>query len=102
MFKKGMNKLNARLDTIMSNITKEFTDRGLEVVKQKTPVRTGLLRDSWTKDIQPLGKVSSISNPQPYASYVENGSATVTPNKMARQTVQQLVAEASSLVKKAT
>jgi hypothetical protein len=90
-----------RIDKIMNLVQDEFVNEGSNTVKSKTPVRTGKLQNGWTKNPSKFGTKASIDNNVDYAIFVENGSSTVRPYKMAAQTVQTLRSRADNIVRKA-
>lgn len=90
-----------RIDQIMNQVQDKFVEEGFKTVRSKTPVRTGKLKNGWNTDPAPFGRQASIDNNVDYANYVEQGSPTVRPHKMAAQTVQTLRSQADSIVRKA-
>ena len=90
-----------RIDQIMNQVQEGFTVEGQQTAKSKTPVDTGKLQGAWNSKNAKFGRVSEINNDTPYAGFVENGSATTRPSKMAAQTVQSLRTRADSIVRKA-
>ena len=90
-----------RIDQIMNQVQQGFTSDGKKTVQSKTPVDTGKLKSGWQTRDAKFGRVSEITNDTPYAGFVENGSATTRPSKMAAQTVQSLRTRADSIVRKA-
>ena len=62
---------------ILSSIT-EATNEFVAKVRKDTPVDTGLLQRSWLKKRQFNGEV--ISNPQDYASFVEDNVRFIDPH----------------------
>jgi|DEB0MinimDraft_6_1074348.scaffolds.fasta_scaffold00416_13 hypothetical protein len=90
-----------RIDQIMNQVQDQFVEEGSRTVRSKTPVRTGKLQNGWNTKSAPFGRQASIDNNVQYANYVENGSPTVRPYKMAAQTVQTLRSQADSIVRKA-
>lgn len=90
-----------RIDRIMNQVQEGFTVEGQQTAKSKTPVDTGKLQGAWNSRNAKFGRVSEIRNDTPYAGFVENGSATTRPSKMAAQTVQSLRTRADSIVRKA-
>ena len=90
-----------RIDKIMNKVEDQFVQEGSKTVRSKTPVRTGKLQNGWSTRSAPFGKRASIDNNVEYANFVENGSPTVRPHKMAAQTVQTLRSRADNIVKKA-
>ena len=75
---KGADKLNAALKKIAANCPKEIArfmaqeaERVKGRIKNKTPVDTGRLRNSWTSTVS--GTTAEIFTPVEYAPYVEFG-----------------------------
>ncbi len=75
---KGADKLNAALKKIAANCPKEIArfmaseaEKVKGRVKNKTPVDTGRLRQSWTSTVS--GNTAEIFTPVEYAPYVEFG-----------------------------
>lgn len=65
-------------------IKKNVTDDLVVALKAKTPVDTGLARDSWTVD----GK-GDITNPVPYIEELNKGSSVQAPSHFIETTVLQ-------------
>lgn len=75
---KGADKLNAALKRMAANCPKEIArfmaseaEKVKGRVKNKTPVDTGRLRQSWTSTVS--GNTAEIFTPVEYAPYVEFG-----------------------------
>jgi len=96
----NIDKAIKNIEKGLNKIQHDIVEEGLRLVKDKTPVRSGLLKNSWSAEHKEFGQQSSINNPQRYAKYVENGSPTTRPAKMAAQTVQQLKIEAGKIIKR--
>lgn len=90
-----------RIDKLMNKVQSQFVEEGAKTVRSKTPVDTGKLQSAWTTNNRPFGQRASIDNNTSYAGFIENGSATTRPSKMAAQTVQTLRSQADSIVRKA-
>ena len=87
-----INEFNQRLDKIWPAFEKEFQKR----VEQRTPVHTGLLKDSWLWE----GNKDSrdFTNEQDYAIYPEYGTTKMRPVAMVGTTIK----ESEDILKKAT
>ena len=100
----GADKLNAALKRMAANCPKEFSrfmrmeaEKVKGRVKNKTPVDTGRLRNSWTSTVS--GATAEIFTPVEYGGYVEFGhrvkihgkfTGTVVPGRfMLRDGVQE-------------
>lgn len=75
----------AQLDTGLKKFKEEWGMEFLERVKQKTPVRTGHLQNSWgfTMKAQDI----EIYNTMPYAVAVEYGNEHMAPRAMMQTTL---------------
>jgi len=71
---KGLSEFNAK-----------FLEEFLIRVKQRTPVRTGFLQESWGGNNQPTKM--EIFNGAPYAEYIENGTERIAPVGMLKTTI---------------
>ena len=63
----------------------EFEKEFLTRVAEKTPVRTGALKEGWFWDYADA-RSPVFSNTQPYAEYVENGTPKMAPHLMVATT----------------
>ena len=80
----------ATLDKDIASIDKfkeEFLSEFMMRVAMKTPVDTGKLKDGWTGEVK--GSFISIGNDQPYAEFVENGTAHNAPVGMIKTTAHE-------------
>lgn len=79
----ALGELSKQLQYINIDIGAAF----IELAKDRTPVDTGKLRDSWV-----IAGISSglleIENTADYAVYVENGTEKQTPSAMGARTIQ--------------
>jgi hypothetical protein len=72
----------------LKNLTDASANDGLNIVKGKTPVRTGHLRDSW-KIIDGFNG-PTISNDVYYGIFVEDGTEKMHGHFMVRRTLFEL------------
>lgn len=80
-----IDKFIVDLDTRLRRFKEEFGMELMERVKQKTPVRTGALRDGW--GFEQKRESISVYNTQEYAGYVEYGTEKMAPRAMLRTTL---------------
>lgn len=78
-------KVFAGLDTSLRKYKEQFAVEAVERMKQRTPVRTGVLKESYgftmkAKDVQ-------FWNLAAYAAYVEYGTPLMAPRAMMRTTL---------------
>ncbi len=84
--KRGqIDKFKIDLNTRLRKFKQEFGVEFLERVRQRTPVRTGALKNGWGFTL----KLESIEvyNTQEYAAYVEYGTEKMEPRRMLTVTV---------------
>lgn len=80
-----LNVVFVDLDEQVKKFAAEWSREFVERVKQKTPVVSGFLRDSWyTKTYD---NEVEIGNSAPYASYVEYGTLNMEPRAMMQTTL---------------
>jgi hypothetical protein len=70
-----------KLEEFRAAFAEEFFNR----VVNRTPIDTGILRDSW--DINLTATSIDIDNSAPYSAYVEYGTWKMAPRGMVRTTV---------------
>lgn len=73
------------LDTRLVKFKQEFAMEFQSRVEERTPVLTGALKKGWLTKLTQTG--FTISNIQPYASYVENGTEKMAPRAMIATTL---------------
>jgi len=73
------------LDTRLVNFKKEYAMEFQRRVEERTPVLTGALQKGWLNALTQTG--FTISNIQPYASYVEYGTEKMAPRAMIGTTI---------------
>lgn len=67
-------KFRAALPKAINKTLKEIGDAVVEHVKDRVPVDTGALRDSYLVDVDELVQTVSVGSPLEYSSYVELGT----------------------------
>lgn len=85
VFEGEIDATFAGLNTRLRKFKQFFGEEFMERVKQRTPVVTGALRNSWgftmrQDDIE-------IWSTSPYSDFVENGTETMAPRGMLRTTL---------------
>lgn len=75
----------AGLDTRLRKFKEQFGVEAVERMKQRTPVRTGVLKESYGFTLK--AKDVEFWNLAPYATYVENGTPHMAPRAMMRTTL---------------
>jgi hypothetical protein len=89
---KGLDQLQRRIEQI-KRLPKAFGNEMLKRVKEKSPVRTGLLKDSWVLEV--AAGVMNIKNTakdeegELYTPYVEYGTAKAPGQFMLTATVNE-------------
>lgn len=73
--------LNKYLRQVVDKVTDDIFDQ----VKDKTPVRTGFAKASWTK--KKGGGENKISNPADYSSFLDGGSSSQAPEGMTKPAI---------------
>ncbi len=80
-----IDKLYVGLDTKLRKFKQEFASEFVQRVEERTPVDTGKLKAGWVTKQTQTG--FEISNTQPYAGYVENGTDKMAPRLMIATTL---------------
>lgn len=71
LFKDGVREF----DKFCGRFLAEEAENIVNQAKERSPVDTGALRESWYADYKKIDKKEvSINNPQEYASYIEYGT----------------------------
>jgi hypothetical protein len=84
---KGLDQIDAmvaKLQGLPQWLGQTVVDR----VKQKTPVRTGALRDAWTYEVDE--SLLTVGNTIPYAIFVELGTPKMAPQGMLSTTILEV------------
>jgi len=84
----NINTFPAYAKTFQANLGKfaqEFAAEFQARVEQKTPVRTGLLKASWSNAVTP--ESITLNNSTDYAIYVEEGTPKMSPVGMVSTTI---------------
>ena len=88
-FSSDLQRFANRLKKSTRVLEQKIVSDGLDIVKSKTPVRTGTLRDAWEIQNRLLsGPV--IVNDIDYGIFVENGTDKMTGAYMLRRTLYEL------------
>jgi len=82
-----IGKIKLDLGTKLRNVKKEFAAEFLDRLRDKTPVRTGALQDGWGQTQKAEG--IEIWNVEPYAAFVNNGTAYQRPQRMVERTIAE-------------
>jgi hypothetical protein len=87
---KGLDEFNLKIKQV-GKIPQAFADEFVKRVKERSPVRTGLLKESWDMQVKPgvleLRNKATNEEGQPYTSYVEWGTYKQAPVLMISTTV---------------
>jgi len=86
-----LNPLRIRkdFDKLMNEFEQTIMMRGLEIMKNNTPVKTGNLRDTTIVREKPNGGFSIFPTAY-YASYVNEGTKSITPRRYVEASVEEL------------
>jgi hypothetical protein len=74
----------------LDRVKDEFENEFLLRVADKTPVRTGALKDGWFWDRTTDANNPTFSNTERYAIYVENGTPKMAPRMMVATTLLEV------------
>lgn len=80
-----IDRLFIDLETRLVKYKQEYAIEFQQRVEERTPVLTGALKRGWLNKLTRTG--FTISNIQPYASYVENGTEKMAPRGMIATTL---------------
>lgn len=94
--KDTIAKWGDMLESKVQQVAEGVSEYAYNEVRDKTPVRTGFARDSWTKDEG--NRVIEIRNTADYITYLEYGSATVDSHGMVSTTMPALEDEANRII----
>ncbi len=84
VFKRITNRIKDIDDDYADEFAQEFEDR----VAQRTPVDTGLLRNSWETHVS--ASEITISNDVEYAGFVEDGTEHMEGAHMIKTTIMEI------------
>ena len=85
--KKTTANILKKLKNVDDMFADEFGKEYLKRVKEKTPVRSGTLRDGW--EVKTPNNDVVVENNVPYADYVENGTEHMAGAFMAKVTASE-------------
>lgn len=72
--KNNIDKFRARLPSAIKKTLQEIGESAVEHIKNKVPVDTGALRDSYLVDVDERSQLVSVGSPLDYSAYVELGT----------------------------
>jgi hypothetical protein len=81
-------RFTKNINLVVDNATRAISDALFEDIKKRSPVRSGLFRDSWRKSGSKMRY--KISNPQPYAGALERGRSRQAPDGVVRPAIENI------------
>lgn len=79
-----LDQLKEKLDSLPQRLGQAIVDR----VRPRTPVRTGALQADWQYEVD--GRMLTVGNTMPYATFVELGTSRMRPVGMLQTTLMEV------------